>query len=236
MTNPLIEVGDLAAVPRFARRHGLVSIIDNTFATPINFRPLELGFDLVVHSGTKYLNGHSDLVAGAIAGRRELVREANRRLLHLGGTLDPHACFLLHRGLKTLHLRMKAHNENGLAVAEFLASHRRVRRVHYPGLRSHPDHGRAAELLDDFGGMVSFELDGDADDAQRVIDRMRLAVNAPSLGGVEALVTRPATTSHSGLTPAERQKLGISDGLIRFSTGIEASEDLVEDLRQALEG
>lgn len=235
ISNPLVEVGELAAVVDFARQHGLVSIIDNTFASPVNFRPIPFGFDLVVHSGTKYLNGHSDIVAGAIAGSRERVERINAKLLHLGGALDPHACFLLDRGLKTLALRVRQQCQNALAVARFLEGHPAVARVHYPGLESSPSYRRATEWFEGYGGMVSFELAGDAERARRAIGRMQLPVDAPSLGGVESLVTRPVTTSHSGVPPAERERLGITDELIRYSVGIEAAEDLIDDLRQAIE-
>jgi cystathionine beta-lyase/cystathionine gamma-synthase len=234
MSNPMLEIPDLEAVVAFAREHKLVSIIDATFATPINIRPCELGFDLCVHSCTKYLNGHSDIVAGAVAGRTELVEPIRRTLNHLGGTLDPHACFLLNRGLKTLAVRVRQHNESALAIARFLASHPAVARVHYPGLENHPQHATAARLFDGFGGMLSFELTGGADAADRVLDRLRLPMSGPSLGGVESLITRPATTSHAGLDPEQRRELGITDGLIRFSVGLETTRDLIDDLEQAL--
>ena len=236
LTNPLLEVGDLDAVPAFARAHGLVSLIDNTFASPVNFRPLEHGFDLSIHSATKYLNGHSDIVAGVVAGRAPLVEAARRKLVHLGGSLDPHAAFLLHRGLKTLPLRVGRQNENALAVARFLDGHPAVSRVHYPGLAGHPDHARAAALFSGFGGMVSFELTGGLEAAERFLSRLRLAIVAPSLGGVETLVTRPAATSHHGLSPEQRRRAGIADGLIRLSVGIEHVDDLRADLEQALAG
>jgi cystathionine beta-lyase/cystathionine gamma-synthase len=235
ISNPLVEVSELEAVVEFARAHGLTSIIDNTFASPVNFRPAPFGFDIVVHSGTKYLNGHTDMVAGVVAGSRAWIERINAKMLHLGGSLDPHACFLLHRGLKTLGLRVRQQNSNALAIAQFLETHPAVARVNYPGLESSPSHGRATKWFDGYGGMVSFELDGDAESARRAVARLQLPVDAPSLGGVESLVTRPVTTSHSGVPPAEREKLGIRDGLIRYSVGIEAVEDLIDDLRQALE-
>jgi cystathionine beta-lyase/cystathionine gamma-synthase len=234
ITNPLLQVGDLEAVVEFARAHRLVSMIDNTFATPINFSALARGFDLSIHSCTKYLNGHSDMVAGAVIGRGPLVEAVKHKLDHFGGTLDPHACFLLHRGLKTLAVRVRHQNQSALQIARFLAGHPRVKKVHYPGLESHPRHARARELFGGFGGMVSFELDGDVAAADRFIARNTLAQCAPSLGGVDSLITRPATTSHAGLEPAERRRLGITDTLIRFSVGLEATEDLIEDLGGAL--
>ncbi len=236
MSNPLLEVGDLRGVARFAREHGLVSTIDSTFATPMNFRAAEHGFDLVLHSATKYLNGHSDLVAGVVAGSRELVSRVRVKLNHLGGSLDPHACFLLHRGMKTLAVRMRQHNETGLTVARALAEERRVSRVHYPGLATHPSHARAKELFSGYGGMVSFEIRGEAAEAQAVIDALELFAAAPSLGGVESLVTRPSTTSHAGMPAEERRALGIGDGLVRLSLGLEGADDLVADLARALRG
>jgi cystathionine beta-lyase/cystathionine gamma-synthase len=234
MANPLLGLPDIKAVVDFAKSNGLVSLIDNTFPSPVNFRPAEWGFDLSLHSCTKYLNGHSDIVAGAIIGRRELVNKIKHRLDRLGGTLDPHAAFLLHRGMKTLAVRMRQHNESALQIARFLQKHPAVEKVYYPGLESHPRHGRARELFNGFSGMISFEVKGDVDAAQRFMSRTRLPINAPSLGGVETLMTRPSRTSHSGMSAADRQRLGISDRLIRLSVGIEATEDLIQDFGQAL--
>jgi len=234
ITNPLVEVADLKAVANFAKAHGLVSIIDNTFASPVNFRPAELGFDLSLHSATKYLNGHTDIVAGAVIGQANLVEKVTHKLNHFGGTLDPHACFLLYRGLKTLALRVKYQNESTLQIARFLEDHPAIASVNYPGLESHPSHHRAAELLDGFGGMLSFEPKDGLAMAEQILNKTHLPISAPSLGGVETLITRPATTSHAGLPAAERHKLGISDSLIRLSVGIEATEDLIEDFSQAL--
>jgi cystathionine beta-lyase/cystathionine gamma-synthase len=234
MTNPLLQVPDLKTVVEFSRKHGLISMIDNTFASPVNFRPPEWGFDLSLHSCTKYLNGHSDIVAGAIIGRADLMKTISRKLNHLGGSLDPHACFLLHRGIKTLAVRMRYQNESALKIAEFLAKHPAVETVNYPGLETHPQHDRARELFEGFGGMLSFEVKGDVETADRFIQNTTLPVSAPSLGGVETLITRPATTSHSGVPPGDRKKMGISDRLIRLSVGIEATEDLIEDFDQAL--
>ncbi len=234
MTNPLLQVADLQAVTRFAKAHDFVSLIDSTFASPINFRPIEQGFDVVLHSATKYLNGHSDIVAGAVVGRADRVGAVTKRLNHLGGSLDPHACFLLHRGIKTLPVRMRQHNESALRIAEALERHPAVTRVNYPGLESHPRHARAAELFDGFSGMISFELAGGVEAADRFIEKVTLPISAPSLGGVETLVTRPATTSHLGMDPDERRRQGISDGLIRLSIGLEATEDLLADFDQSL--
>lgn len=235
MTNPLLEVGDLAGIAAFSREHGLVSLIDNTLASPLNFRPLSHGFSLSLHSCTKFLNGHTDIVAGAVIGSAELVGRVKHRLDHLGGTLDPHACFLLHRGMKTLALRMRQQNRSALEIALFLNEHPRVARVHYAGLASHPSHERAKALLDGFGGLLSFELKTDLEGTLRFLEKVRLAIQAPSLGGVESLLTRPVTTSHAGLAEKERLRLGITDSLIRMSVGIEDTSDLIEDLKQALE-
>jgi cystathionine beta-lyase/cystathionine gamma-synthase len=234
MANPLLSLPDIKAVVDFAKANGLVSLIDNTFPSPVNFRPAEWGFDLSFHSCTKYLNGHSDIVAGAVIGRRELVNKIKYRLDRLGGTLDPHAAFLLYRGMKTLAVRMRQHNESALQIARFLEKHPAVEKVYYPGLESHPRHARARELFDGFSGMISFEVKGDVEAAQRFMSRTRLPINAPSLGGVETLMTRPSRTSHSGMSVADRQRLGISDRLIRLSVGIEATEDLIQDFAQAL--
>lgn len=234
ITNPLLQVADLKAVVEFAKSHGLVSLIDNTFSSPVNFRPPEWGFDLSLHSCTKYLNGHSDIVAGAVIGRAELIERIRHRLNHLGGSLDPHACFLLHRGMKTLAVRVRYQNESALRIAKFLEGHPAVEKVNYPGLESHARHGRALDLFDGFGGMLSFEMKNGMEAAERFIQNTTLPIIAPSLGGVETLVTRPATTSHAGLSPEDRQRLGISEGLIRLSVGIEATEDIIEDFEQAL--
>lgn len=233
MTNPLVQVGAIDEVPGFCGKHNLVSMIDNTFATPLNFRPLEHGFDLSLHSATKYLNGHSDIVAGAVIGKKQLVEKCLHRLNHLGGSLDPHACFLLHRGLKTLSLRMERQNLNALRLAGFLASHPSVGRVNYPGLPEHPDHQRAKTLFKGFGGVLSFELKAELS-AQSLLSALHLPVSAPSLGGVETLVTRPSTSSHSGIPRDERLQMGISDSLIRVAVGIEHPDDLIGDFEQAL--
>ncbi len=236
ISNPLMQVPDLERVVEFAKAHNLASVIDNTFASPVNFRPLELGFDLSLHSATKYLNGHSDIVAGAVIGGAGLVEKITHTLNHLGGSLDPHAAFLLHRGMKTLAVRVKYQNESALKVASFLETHPAVSRVNYPGLSSHPQHDRAKRLFDGFGGMMSFELRGGVNAAEAFMHRATLPVIAPSLGGVETLVTRPSITSHSGMSGEDRRRLGITDGLIRLSVGIEATQDLIEDFQDALHG
>lgn len=234
MTNPLLGVANLKAVAAFAREHGILSLIDNTFASPINFRPLEWGFDISLHSGTKYLNGHSDIVGGVCLGSSDLIEKIRHKLNHLGGSMDPHAAFLFHRGIKTLALRVRQQNESGLKIAQYLEQHPAVELVNYPGLESHAGHQRARELFDGFGGMLSFELRGDVSVADAFIRKTTLPIVAPSLGGVETLITRPVITSHAGMSPTDRQRLGISDKLIRLSVGIEACEEIIEDFEQAL--
>lgn len=234
MSNPLLQVSDLKAASAFAKEHGLVSIIDNTFASPINFRPAEWGFDVSLHSATKYLNGHSDIVGGACIGRADLIEHITHKLNHLGGSMDPHAAFLLYRGMKTLALRVRCQNESALKVARFLETHPAIEKVNYPGLESNSRYARARELFDGFSGMLSFETKGGIDAAERFMRSAKLPVIAPSLGGVETLLTRPATTSHSGMSIEDRRRLGITDSLIRVSIGIEATEDIIEDFDQAL--
>jgi cystathionine beta-lyase/cystathionine gamma-synthase len=234
ITNPLMQVANLKAIVEFAREHRLYSIIDNTFTSPINFRPLEHGFDLSIHSCSKYLNGHSDIVAGAVIGPAELITKITHKLNHLGGTLDPHACFLLHRGIKTLAVRVRQQNASALEIARFLEIRPEVQTVHYPGLASHPQHHRARELFDGFGGMLSFELKGGVELAERFIRNTTIPICAPSLGGVESLITRPVTTSHACLSPEECKQVGISENLIRLSVGLEATTDILSDFDQAL--
>ncbi len=234
MTNPLLQVADLKSVIEFAHKNYLDSLIDNTFPSPINFRPAEWGFDFSLHSCTKYLNGHSDIVAGAAIGRKDLIEAFTHKLNHLGGTLDPHACYLLHRGIKTLSLRVNFQNRSALEIAQYLQEHPAVSRVNYPGLETHPSHMLAKELFDGFSGMLSFELKDGLSAAQRFMDRVTIPIIAPSLGGVETLLTRPATTSHAGMSPEARQSLGITDGLIRVSVGIESTDEIIADFEQAL--
>ncbi|MFY9607651.1 MAG: aminotransferase class I/II-fold pyridoxal phosphate-dependent enzyme [Blastocatellia bacterium] len=234
MSNPTLQVTDLKAAVKFAKENGLISIIDNTFASPINFRPAELGFDLSLHSCTKYLNGHTDIVGGAVIGRADLIEKIKHKLDHLGGSMDPHQAFLLHRGMKTLALRVRHQNQSALRIAQFLEKHPAVARVNYLGLESHPRHQRARELFDGFSGMLSFELRGGTPAADKFMQRAAIPIIAPSLGGVETLVTRPATTSHAGMSREDRERLGISDGLVRVSVGIEATDELIEDFDQAL--
>jgi cystathionine beta-lyase/cystathionine gamma-synthase len=209
-------------------------MIDNTFASPVNFRPSEIGFDLVLESATKYMNGHTDLIAGVVAGSEEMVREVKLTLDHLGGVLDTHACYLLERGLKTLPIRVREQNASALRIAAFLETHPKVARVNYPGLESHPQHQRAKRLFEGCGGMLSFELVGGVEEAKVFLGRLRIPTHAASLGGVESLAVRPAAATHGGLDPEERARSGISDSLVRFSVGLEDVEDLMWDLNQAL--
>ncbi|MCH7798365.1 MAG: PLP-dependent transferase [Planctomycetes bacterium] len=236
ITNPLMQVPDLRAFVEFARAHNLVSMVDNTFASPVNFRPAEIGIDLSLHSCTKYLNGHNDLAAGAIIGRADLVDELRLLLNHLGGTLDPHACFLLHRGIKTLALRVRRQNDSAGRIADFLEKHAAISVVNYPGLASNRGHGRAAELFDGYGGMMSFDFVDGVPAARQFLEGVTIPIVAVSLGGVESLIIRPAVTAYANVPPAERRRLGVTDSLVRLSVGIEDANDLVEDLRAALDG
>jgi len=235
-TNPYLWVMDLHGLVAVARRHRVRTLIDSTFATPINQRPLDFGVDLVVHSATKYLSGHNDLLAGVVASNDEnLLALVRQTVWVLGGICDPHAAALLERGLKTLALRVERQNRTAQAVAEFLACHPRVERVWYPGLPSHPDYKIAAEQMAGCGGVVSFEVAGGLEETSAFIDALRLPIIAPSLGGVETLVEQPALMSYYELSSAERAALGIKDNLVRLSIGIEDAEDLLADLSQALE-
>lgn len=234
-SNPLLRITDLRKVSGFAKPRGILTLVDNTFASPVNQRPVELGFDLALHSGTKYLNGHSDVCCGAIAGSRKLIDEIRKAAVGHGGVLDARACWLLERGLKTLALRVQRHNENAMKLAEFLTSHRSVARVNYPGLPQHPGHEIARQQMHGFGGMLSFEVNGTVADADRFSSKLRLITPAVSLGGVESLICFPARTSHSLVSPEERQQMGIKDTLLRLSAGIEDAVDLIADIKQALE-
>ncbi|MBI5688642.1 MAG: aminotransferase class I/II-fold pyridoxal phosphate-dependent enzyme [Verrucomicrobia bacterium] len=232
-SNPLLRCLDIAAVADIGRRHGVLTVIDNTFATPINQNPLALGIDVVIHSATKYLNGHSDLNAGVVVASAAWIQRLTEVATHLGGMLDAHACGQLERGLKTLALRVRQHNENAGRLARHLQQHPAVRCVIYPGLPEHPDHAVAARQMRGFGGMLSFELRAPSR-IDRFLGQLRVVLPALSLGGVESLVCVPSRTSHRLMTPAERHEAGISDGLVRLSVGIEDIEDLIEDVDQAL--
>lgn len=234
-TNPYLRVLDLPRLAAIARRHQVKTVIDATFATPINQRPLAFGIDLVVHSATKYLGGHNDLLAGVVAGSGALTALLRQQVWMLGSVLDPHAAYLLQRGLKTLALRVERQNSNGLQVAQFLETHPAVERVWYPGLPSHPDHAVAREQMQGFGGVVTFAVRGGLDAASRLVDAVRLPLMAPSLGGVESLIEQPALMSYYELSTEERLQVGIRDNLVRLALGIEDSADLIADLAQALE-
>jgi cystathionine beta-lyase/cystathionine gamma-synthase len=233
MTNPLLKVVDMPALGKLARERGLRLIVDATFTTPLGMHPLAHGAHVVVHSCTKYLNGHSDLVAGVAMGARKHIDAIWPRLLAYGGCLDPHACFLLERSLKTLPLRMRAHAEGAQALATFLQSHPKVREVHYPGSPNHPDHALAKRLLSNMGGMIAFAVESDAA-ALKLLSRLHLMRQATSLGGVESLVSLPFNTSHAAYTADQRARLGIPRGCVRMSVGIEDPQDLIADLEQAL--
>lgn len=233
-SNPLLRCLDLAALAGMARSRGIVTVADNTFATPINQNPIALGVDIVVHSATKYLNGHSDISAGVVVAGREAVGRMAEHAINFGGVLDAHACYQLERGMKTLALRVERQNANAMALARFLEGHPAVERVHYPGLPGHPDHGTASRQMRGFGGMLAFDLrDGRGVDA--VLGRFRIAKPALSLGGVETLISAPSRTSHISLTPEERREAGIGDGLLRVSAGIEDWDDLRADFASALD-
>jgi cystathionine beta-lyase/cystathionine gamma-synthase len=233
-TNPLMRVLDIKWLAVLAESEGIALLVDSTFATPINFRPLEHGADVVIHSATKYLNGHSDVIAGAVAGAETVVEEVRNRMKLWGQALDPHAAWLVERGLKTLAVRVMRHNQTGLEVATWLEQHPKVQRVHYPGLPSHADHALGAKVLDGFGGMVGLEVAGGARAAERCLRALRLIIHAPSLGGVESLVSEPRFTSHEGLSAEERAAAGIPDGFLRLSLGLEDPQDLIEDLARGL--
>ncbi|MEO8449569.1 MAG: PLP-dependent aspartate aminotransferase family protein [Gemmatimonadota bacterium] len=235
-TNPNMRVVDPTPVAQISKEFGLALLVDSTFASPINFRPLEHGADVVITSATKYLNGHSDVTAGALAGTASFIEEAGRLMRSWGQALDSHSAWLLDRGMKTLDIRMARHNTNGMAVASWAATHPKVDEVHYPGLPAHPDHAIAARILGGFGGMVGLVIAGGSGGAERFLRRLSLFTHAPSLAGVESLVSEPRLTSHVGLTPAARAEQGIPDGFVRLSCGIEDADDLIDDLRQALEG
>lgn len=234
--NPTLRVPDPRPVGRVAAGRGIPLVVDATFSTPVNFRPLGHGATVVIHSGTKYLGGHSDLVAGVLAGPEEVVSSARERLKSFGPSLDPHAMWLLERGIKTLVVRVQRQNESALELARWLESHPAVDAVHHPGLPSHPDHATAAALLDGFGGMLSLVVRGGDEPALRVMQALELIAVAPSLGSVETLASMPRYTSHAGLDPAARRAAGIADGFIRISVGVEDVADLKADLDAALAG
>ena len=231
--NPSCRVVDLKPISQLAKRHGVALVVDSTFASPINFRALEHGADVVINSTTKFLNGHHDALGGAVSGTTSFVDEVRRKMIVWGPAPDPFACWLLERGIRTLDVRVQRGNESAARIAEWCEAHPAVKRVHYPGLASHPDHELARRTLRGFGAMLAIELaDGDA--AERFLRRLRLVTHAASLGGVDTLVSEPRFTSHAHLTAAERRALGVPDGFLRLSVGVESADDLIADLAQAL--
>ena len=233
-TNPYLRVTDVTAFSELARAHNVKLIMDSTFATPVNHRTIEEGADLVIHSATKYLAGHNDLLAGTVTGSREAIEPIRKALGVLGGIIDSHGAWLLLRGLKTLSIRMERHNANGNAMSRFLEEHPKIRRVWYPGLESHPDHAIAKRSMSGYGGVVTFEIDTNLEGAIRFIDSTRIPYQAPSLGGVESLIELPVTMSFWDYSPEQRQAWGITDSLVRLACGIESEEDLIGDIDQAL--
>jgi methionine-gamma-lyase len=233
-SNPLMTLTDIAAVTRLARSRGITTLIDNTFATPINQRPLDLGIDLSFHSATKYFGGHSDLIAGAVMGSSESITKIWNAHVILGAALGPFDAWLMLRGLRTLSLRVRQHNENAMALAEFLKGHKAVKVVHYPGLKSHPQHELARKQMSGFGGMLTFEVNGGYEAADRFLSRIRLASRAASLGGIETLAVHPASNFLHYMTLEQAAKIGIAPGLLRISVGLEGKEDLIADFAQAL--
>jgi len=233
-TNPTLRLVDLAKAAAFAKEWGLVAILDNTFASPVLQKPLQMGFHLALHSASKYLSGHSDVIAGAAAGSALLIRKVRDNVIQIGGSMDPEAAFLLIRGMKTLEVRVERQCRNAMAVAKFLAKHPKVARVHYPGLPSHPDHALAKRQMRGFGAMMAFDLKGGLAAARRFCDRVQVFLLAASLGGVESLVILPIYTSHYKMSAPELRAAGVEPGTVRVSVGLEDPGDLVEDLRQAL--
>jgi methionine-gamma-lyase len=233
-TNPTLRLVDLRKAVALARRYKLVSLIDNTFASPVLQKPLRMGFDIVVHSATKYLSGHSDLIAGAAIGSRKWMDRVRQMIIYLGGSMDPDPAFLLIRGLKTLEVRVRRQCETAMKVAKFLARHPKVARVHYPGLPSHPDHKLAKSQMRGFGGMLAFDLKGGLPAARRFCDRARVFLLAASLGGTESLIVLPIFTSHYHLSRQELAAAGVEPGTVRVSIGLEDAADLIADLKQAL--
>ncbi len=233
-TNPYLNIFDLAKIKRIADRHGVLTLIDSTFSTPVNQRPIEFGMDVVLHSCTKYLAGHNDILAGAVLGKTELIDRVRNLHKSMGGTIDPHCCYLLLRGLKTFPLRVKKQNESALTIAQFLEKHPRVRKVYYPFLKSHRHYRLARQQMAGGGGVVTFEIKGNISTAKRLLDALKLCYIGPSLGGVETLITHPALVSYYDYTRKQRYELGITDTLFRLAVGIEDVEDIIADLDRAL--
>ena len=232
--NPTCRVLDLRPVSYLTHENGIALVVDSTFASPVNLRPLEHGADVVIHSATKYLNGHHDVLGGAVLGTAPYIEEARQKMIVWGQAPDPFACWLLERGLKTLDVRVRRQTENAMRIAEWASGRKELRAVHYPGLSTHPDHEIVKAQMDGAGGMLGLELSGGGRAADRFIRKLRLIRHAPSLGGVDSLVSEPRHSSHTHLSPDERAKLGIPDGFMRVSVGIEDADDLIADLEQAL--
>jgi cystathionine beta-lyase/cystathionine gamma-synthase len=233
-TNPMVRVVDLEKIAALARKHNLLTTIDSTFSTPINCRPAEWGINLILHSGTKYFGGHADIICGIATGRRDLIDQIHNLRTTLGCCMDPHAAFLLLRGIKTLAVRVERQNQSALRIAEFLSQHPKVARVHYPMLRAHPQYELAKKQMAGAAGVLSFEVEGTGADARRVTEALHLFTLAPSLGGVESLVSIPVLTSHAMIAPEARRKMGVTDQMIRLSVGIENVDDLIADLEKGL--
>lgn len=233
-TNPTLKLVDISKAAKLAHANGAVLLVDNTFASPINQNPMELGADVVLHSATKYLNGHADLIAGAAVAKKERTHKIKMTRRDLGGTLDPLPAWLVLRGMKTMAIRVRQQNSNAMALAEFLTSHRKVAAVHYPGLKTHPQHQLARKQMRGFGGMLSFEVRGTTRRAMRFTESVKVATLAPSLGGVGTLVSQPYNMTHTQMSAKEREKTGIPETLVRVSVGIEDADDLVDDFRRAL--
>ncbi len=233
--NPTCRVLELSSLQSLAHAEGIALVVDSTMASPINFRPIEHGVDVVIHSATKYLNGHHDILAGVVCGNEPLIDEVRRKMMVWGQAPDPFACWLLERGLKTIDVRIKRQNENAMRIAEWCSSRPEIAKVHYPGLPTHPDHEIAKGLLDGFGGMLAIELRGGGPAALKFVEKLHVFTYAASLGGVDSLIIEPRYSSHAHLTPEERARIGIPDGFLRVSVGIENAEDLIADIEQALQ-
>ncbi len=233
LTNPTLKYLDISKVAKPGRESGVTVVVDNTFASPYNLRPIQFGADVVIHSATKYLGGHNDLTAGVVVGSEGFTKKLKETRKHLGGILDPIAAWLLLRGLKTLGLRMERHNQSGMQVAKYLERHPKVKRVYYPGLSSHPDHSIAIQQMKGFGGVVSFEIDGDIEKTMKFVESLELCLLAPSLGGTETLATQPVTSSHYFVDEESRRRAGITNQLVRLALGVEDPQDIISDLEQA---
>ena len=232
-SNPTLKITNIKAVADIAKKHGIITIIDNTFASPVNQNPIDLGIDISTHSGTKYIGGHSDICCGAAMGSQKLIQQVWDSAIHFGGSLEATTCWLVERSLKTIVLRVRQQNQNALTIAEYLKTDSRISKVYYPGLKDHPDHAVAkAQMPGGFGGMLSFEV---KNDVNKFTSKLQLIKRAISLGGVESTVTLPYLTSHKKMTAAERQAIGVADNLVRFSVGIEEAQDLIDDIKQALD-